>query len=163
MIGDATEDHSLLEAGIAHARGLVACLTNDPQNLFVTLSARSLNGQARIVSKVIEAENEPKMLKAGANTTVSPNQIGGVRLASELVRPKLIVALGRVAAQRLLDTDAPLSRLRGPLYHYGAARTPLLITYHPAYLLRSPREKAKSWDDLKKIHQFLTQPAPISS
>ncbi len=81
----------------------------------------------------------------------------------ELVRPKLIVALGRVAAQRLLDTDAPLSRLRGPLYHYGAARTPLLITYHPAYLLRSPREKAKSWDDLKKIHQFLTQPAPISS
>lgn len=73
----------------------------------------------------------------------------------ELVKPKLIVALGRVAAQRLLNSDAPLSRLRGPLYHYGPEQTPLLITYHPAYLLRSPREKAKSWEDLKKIYQFL--------
>ncbi|NGY03652.1 uracil-DNA glycosylase [Solimonas terrae] len=73
----------------------------------------------------------------------------------ELVRPKLIVALGRIAAQRLLNSDAPLSKLRGPLYHYGARRTPLLVTYHPAYLLRSPREKAKSWADLKKIHQQL--------
>ncbi len=77
----------------------------------------------------------------------------------ELVKPKLIVALGRIAAQRLLNTDAPLSRLRGPLYHYGPDKTPLLITYHPAYLLRSPREKAKSWEDLKKIHRFLANPA----
>ena len=72
-----------------------------------------------------------------------------------LVKPKLIVGLGRIAAQRLLNTDAPLSRLRGPLYHYGPEKTPLLITYHPAYLLRSPREKAKSWEDLKKVHRFL--------
>lgn len=74
-----------------------------------------------------------------------------------LVKPKLIVGLGRIAAQRLLNTDQPLSRLRGPLYEYGADRTPLLITYHPAYLLRSPREKAKSWEDLKKIHRFLRE------
>lgn len=73
----------------------------------------------------------------------------------ELVQPKLIVALGRIAAQRLLDTDEPLSRLRGPLHYYGNGRTPVLVTYHPAYLLRSPREKAKSWDDLKKIHRYL--------
>lgn len=72
-----------------------------------------------------------------------------------LVKPKLIVGLGRIAAQRLLNSDAPLSRLRGPLYHYGPEQTPLLITYHPAYLLRSPREKAKSWEDLKKVHRFL--------
>lgn len=75
----------------------------------------------------------------------------------ELVKPKLIVALGRVAAQRLLNTDAPLSKLRGALHHYGPDNTPLLITYHPAYLLRSPREKAKSWADLKKIHQMLAR------
>lgn len=74
-----------------------------------------------------------------------------------LVKPKLIVGLGRIAAQRLLNTDQPLSRLRGPLYEYGADKTPLLITYHPAYLLRSPREKAKSWEDLKKIHRFLRE------
>jgi uracil-DNA glycosylase family 4 len=72
-----------------------------------------------------------------------------------LVKPKLILGLGRIAAQRLLNTDAPLSRLRGPLYHYGPDQAPLLITYHPAYLLRSPREKAKSWEDLKKVHRFL--------
>lgn len=74
-----------------------------------------------------------------------------------LVKPRLIVALGRVAAQRLLSTDQPLGKLRGPLHHYGPDRTPLFITYHPAYLLRSPREKAKSWEDLKKVWRFLQQ------
>jgi uracil-DNA glycosylase family 4 len=77
----------------------------------------------------------------------------------ELVKPKLIVALGRIAAQRLLATDEPLSRLRGPLHRYGPTQTPVLVTYHPAYLLRSPREKAKSWEDLKRIHRYLTAPA----
>jgi DNA polymerase len=76
-----------------------------------------------------------------------------------LVKPRLIVALGRVAAQRLLDTDAPLSKLRGPLYHYGPEETPVLITYHPAYLLRSPGEKAKSWQDLKRVSRFLRESA----
>ncbi len=75
----------------------------------------------------------------------------------KLVKPKLIVALGRVAAQRLLATDEPLAKLRGPLHAYGPERTPLFITYHPAYLLRSPREKAKSWDDLKKVWRFLQE------
>jgi uracil-DNA glycosylase family 4 len=73
----------------------------------------------------------------------------------ELVKPKLIVALGRIAAQRLLQTDEPLSKLRGPLHQYGLLKTPLFITYHPAYLLRSPREKAKSWEDMKKVYHFL--------
>ncbi len=71
------------------------------------------------------------------------------------VRPRLIVALGRIAAQRLLSTDEPLSRLRGPLHQYGLSQTPVFVTYHPAYLLRAPKEKAKSWEDLKKIAQHL--------
>lgn len=71
------------------------------------------------------------------------------------VKPKMIVALGRIAAQRLLGNDEPLSRLRGPIHHYGARQTPVFVTYHPAYLLRAPKEKAKSWEDLKKIAQFL--------
>lgn len=71
------------------------------------------------------------------------------------VRPRLIVALGRIAAQRLLATEEPLARLRGPLHHYGPERTPLFVSYHPAYLLRSPREKAKSWQDLKLIYRHL--------
>lgn len=74
-----------------------------------------------------------------------------------LVKPRLIVGLGRVAAQRLLTTDQPLARLRGPLHRYGPEQTPLFITYHPAYLLRSPREKSKSWEDLKKVWRFLEE------
>lgn len=73
----------------------------------------------------------------------------------ELIKPRLIVALGRIAAQRLLSTDLPLSKLRGPMYQYGVDQTPVFVTYHPAYLLRSPREKAKSWEDLKQVHRFL--------
>jgi DNA polymerase len=64
----------------------------------------------------------------------------------ELVGPKLILAVGRVAAQLLLDTDTPVGRLRGSVYRLGD--TPLVVTYHPAYLLRSPSQKRKAWDDL---------------
>lgn len=71
------------------------------------------------------------------------------------IKPKLIVALGRIAAQRLLMNDEPLSRLRGPFHEYGPTHTPVFVTYHPAYLLRSPKEKAKSWEDLKKVAQYL--------
>ena len=77
----------------------------------------------------------------------------------KLVRPKLIVALGRVAAQRLLQSEQPLSKLRQKLHAYGDDQTPLLITYHPAYLLRSPREKAKSWQDLKQVSTLLAKDA----
>ncbi len=87
--GDATLDHVLLEAGVDRARGVVAALTHDKDNLYVTLSARSLNAGARIVSKVTEDEAAPKMLKAGATSVVSPTMIGGRRMASDLIRPEV--------------------------------------------------------------------------
>lgn len=87
VLGDATDDHALVAAGVRKASGVVAALTDDRDNVFVTLSARSLNPHARIVSKVIEDPTEAKMLKAGASSVVSPNQIGGRRIASELLRP----------------------------------------------------------------------------
>lgn len=102
--GDATEDHVLLLAGIARASGVVAALTHDKDNLFVTLSARSLNPNARIVSKVTEDESAPKMLKAGATAVVSPTQIGGRRMASELIRPEVNEFLD----QMLRDKDKSL-------------------------------------------------------
>ena len=74
-----------------------------------------------------------------------------------LVRPKLIVALGRVAAQRLLATDTPIGKMRGQTYSWGPDATPLMVTYHPAYLLRNPGDKSKSWEDLKRIHRFLVE------
>lgn len=65
----------------------------------------------------------------------------------ELIRPRLIVALGRHAAHSLLKTEAPLSRLRGQRLSYHG--TPLVVTYHPAYLLRNPADKRRAWDDLR--------------
>jgi uracil-DNA glycosylase family 4 len=66
----------------------------------------------------------------------------------ELVDPALIVAVGRIAAQSLLETDTALSKLRGKVHGLGARRRPLVVIYHPAYLLRSPAEKRKAWLDL---------------
>jgi DNA polymerase len=60
-----------------------------------------------------------------------------------------MLAVGRIAAQNLLATDAPLARLRGKLHRFGESDTPLVITYHPAYLLRTPADKRKAWEDLK--------------
>ena len=64
----------------------------------------------------------------------------------ELIRPRLIVALGRVAALNLLAQEASIASLRGRVLDYKG--TPLIVTYHPAYLLRTPADKAKAWEDL---------------
>lgn len=89
VLGDATDDHALVEANVAKAMGVVAALTHDKDNLFVTLSARSLNATARIVSKVVDDPTAAKMRKAGATSIVSPAMIGGRRMASELIRPQV--------------------------------------------------------------------------
>ena len=67
----------------------------------------------------------------------------------ELVNPALILAVGRVAVQNLLHSDQPIGKLRGQVHRYGEAGIPLVATYHPAYLLRSPTEKRKAWEDLQ--------------
>jgi DNA polymerase len=66
----------------------------------------------------------------------------------ELVSPKLILAVGRIAAHNLMNIETPLGRLRGKLHRYGERGIPVVVTYHPAYLLRSPLEKRKVWEDL---------------
>jgi uracil-DNA glycosylase family 4 len=75
----------------------------------------------------------------------------------ELLRPLLILAVGRIAAQNLLETDTPIGRLRGQVHRFGAWAVPLIVTYHPAYLLRSPGEKRKAWIDLKFVRQELAR------
>jgi uracil-DNA glycosylase family 4 len=79
----------------------------------------------------------------------------------DLLRPRLMLAVGRIAAQTLLGTDAPLGRLRGKVHSFGELNTPLIVTYHPAYLLRTPADKRKAWEDLKfarSVFRGLTQP-----
>jgi DNA polymerase len=71
----------------------------------------------------------------------------------DLLQPRLILAVGRVAAQNLLGTDTPIGRLRGR--HYDYRGIPLVVTYHPAYLLRSPGQKRKAWQDLLLAKQVM--------
>jgi uracil-DNA glycosylase len=74
-----------------------------------------------------------------------------------LLRPRLMLAVGRIAAQNLLSTDMPLGRLRGKVHHFGELNTPLIVTYHPAYLLRTPADKRKAWEDLKFARSVFRQ------
>jgi uracil-DNA glycosylase len=66
-----------------------------------------------------------------------------------LLKPKIMLAVGRIASQNLLRTDVTLGRLRRQVHHFGVSRVPLVVTYHPAYLLRTPGDKRKAWEDLK--------------
>ncbi|HUA26956.1 MAG TPA: uracil-DNA glycosylase [Steroidobacteraceae bacterium] len=75
----------------------------------------------------------------------------------ELVRPRLLLAVGRIAAQNLLGTEESLSRLRGKVHRFGELNTPLVVTYHPAYLLRTPADKRKAWEDLKFARSVFRQ------
>jgi uracil-DNA glycosylase family 4 len=75
-----------------------------------------------------------------------------------LVQPRVLLAVGRISAQWLLQTDTPIGRLRGRVVSYGERNTPLVVTYHPAYLLRSPLAKATAWTDLCLVKDLLSQP-----
>lgn len=82
---------------------------------------------------------DPKPAEAAACRGYLERQI-------ELVRPKIILAVGKIAAQNLLGSDDPVGRMRGRPHDFGGI--PLIVTYHPAYLIRSPSQKHKSWSDL---------------
>ena len=66
-----------------------------------------------------------------------------------LINPKLILAVGRIAAQNLLKVQTPIGKMRGQRYTFGTSGIPVVVTYHPAYLLRSPGQKYKAWEDLQ--------------
>ena len=91
------------------------------------------------------------------NRNPEPDEVAAcspfLRRQIELVRPEVLVALGKFAAQALLSTDAPISRLRGRWHEH--AGIPLMPTFHPAYLLRSPGEKRAAWGDLKMVVERL--------
>lgn len=103
VIGDATEDETLIRAGIKNAMGLIATLTGDVKNLFVTLTARKLNPVLTIVTKAEEDSSEAKLLSAGANKIISPAQIGGKRMASVLINPEVINFLDVVISEKDID------------------------------------------------------------
>lgn len=79
-----------------------------------------------------------------------------------LVQPKLILALGTVTAQRLFKSKSTMGRLRGQLHYSEGINAPILVSYHPAYLLRAPNEKRKAWEDLQMAMQELALPGTSS-
>ena len=98
--GDATDDDVLIRAGIERAKGLVACLSRDQDNLFVVISAKKLNPNLRVASKAVENNSPAKLETAGADEVVLPDHIGGIRLASGILEPHLLDFFGKMQENR---------------------------------------------------------------
>ncbi len=94
--GDATDDENLIAAGIKQAAGIVITLPFDKDTLYVTMTARMLNHNIRIISRMTNPHLKPKLIKAGANAVVCPNAIGALRMASEMIRPTAVDFLDRM-------------------------------------------------------------------
>lgn len=90
LIGDGTDGEVLVQAGIARARGIIITLPSDKDSLITTVTARQMNAKLRIVSRCHEPENVQRIIKAGADSVISPNVIGGMRLVSEMIRPSVV-------------------------------------------------------------------------
>jgi len=90
VVGDATDDDILLQAYLPAARGLVAALSQDKDNLYLVVAARQAGPQLRIIARCAEISHVEKLRRAGADGVVSPNFIGGIRMVSELVRPSVV-------------------------------------------------------------------------
>ena len=108
--GDATEEETLLAAGLTRAGSIITALSADAENLFVTVTARGLNPDVFIVARSSHASTEPKLIKAGANRTITPNVIGGRRMAAMVLRPTVsdyldIVSAGEGVEYRLQELE----------------------------------------------------------
>ena len=128
IVGDATDDDILAEANLPQARGVVAALHADKDNLFVVVSARQENPRARIVARGSELQFLEKLKRAGADTVVSPNYIGGLRMVSELIRPQVVKFLDEMrrdkAKVRIEEVEVPDgSPLAGKTLAESAIRT----------------------------------------
>jgi uracil-DNA glycosylase len=141
---------------------------------FVGRAGQLLNSMLRAIGCARETVYIANVLKCRppGNRDPSPAEVASCRpylsRQIELLSPRLILVVGRIAAQNLLATDVPIGRLRGSVHRFGPQATPLVVTYHPAYLLRSPGEKRRAWQDLKlarsELHKARSAPsAPVAS
>jgi voltage-gated potassium channel len=101
LVRDATLDETLVEAGVERARGLAACLPDDADNLYVVLTARTLNPRLHIVARAVEESAEPKLVRAGANRVIAPTIIGSHRMAQALLKPAVADFVDSITAENL--------------------------------------------------------------
>ena len=124
---------------------------------FVGRAGQLLNNMLRAIGLQREQVYIANVIKCRPPNNRNPHVdeisqcLGYLQRQIALVKPRLILVVGRVAAHGLLKVDTPLGKLRGQVYRF--CDTPVVVTYHPAYLLRTPRDKAKSWDDLRFAHR----------
>lgn len=122
---------------------------------FVGRAGRLLNSMLRAIGLQREQVFIANILKCRPpnNRDPKPEEVscceGYLKQQIAMINPKIILAVGRIAAQNLLKIDTPIGKMRGLRYEYPGTKIPVVVTYHPAYLLRSPREKRKSWQDLQ--------------
>ena len=122
---------------------------------FVGRAGQLLNAMLRAVGLKRETVYIANILKCRPpnNRDPRPEEVtscqGYLNAQIRLIQPKIMLAVGRIAAQQLLKTDRSLGALRGRVHTYGDSAVPLVVTYHPAYLLRTPADKRKAWQDLQ--------------
>ena len=130
---------------------------------FVGRAGKLLNSMLRAIGLQREQVFIANILKCRppGNRDPLPDEVacceGYLKRQIALIKPKIILAVGRIAAQNLLKTDTPIGQMRGQRYEYPGSSIPVVVTYHPAYLLRSPREKRKSWQDLQQAMRIYAE------
>jgi voltage-gated potassium channel len=151
LVGDSTNDEVLLEAGVTRARGVVICIDDDKDSLVVTVTARQLNPAARIVARATDERGVERIKHAGADAVIAPSHIGGMRMASEMVRPSVVGFLDKMLRDRdrnlrIEEIEVPLGseyagRRIGDIDFRGESNLLLLAVHQPhdgAYVYNPP-------------------------
>lgn len=126
LLGDATLEETLREAGVERARGLAACLANDADNVYVVLTARDLNPQLNIVARAAEEQAEAKLVRAGANSVVAPTIIGGHRMAVSLTKPAVGEFFDSITGSKIgLGFEQVMIDIGSPLVGLPLHETPI--------------------------------------
>lgn len=146
VAGDPTDDDVLRAAGIERAGGVVACSESDNQNVVITLTARQLNPTVRIVARLQDVDQEAKIRKVGADAVVSPQHIGGLRLASELIRPTVVTFLDKMLRDRERNLRIDEIAIPPGAPAVGRQMIELELEDLPGVLLLAVREADGSWE-----------------
>jgi voltage-gated potassium channel len=153
--GDATDNDTLVKAGIESASGLFAVTGDDNQNLVISLTARQLNPAVRIVAQCNEMKNMDKMRKAGADSVVSPGYISGMRMASEMIRPTVVTFLDNMLRgkdESLRVEEVPMSQSFA-----GKALSALNLKKYPRTLLLAVK-KGENWVYNPSRSEYIIEP-----
>jgi voltage-gated potassium channel len=162
VMGDAADEEVLAEAGIERAAGLVAALEADRDNVLVTLTARQINASLRIVAMLVDQRNEPKLRRAGADSVVSPFAIGGMRMASEMIRPKVVTFLDTMLRDRDRNLRVEEIEVGRGSAAIGRAVADLKINDVPGLMLLALVEPdTGKWTFKPDVHQKVAEGATL--